>query len=130
MTDAYRSLDRFLLPRGLAYGQMSGDQREKLVRIVKHYISRSSDEVAEREWEQVERAGLDSITFAWGGPVEQGQGHYYAIQGPAFVVEYDNTQNGANHIHSVWRKFAGDWGEDLLAGHYAESHSGHAGADH
>jgi hypothetical protein len=122
MTDAYRSLDRFLLPRGLAYSAMSGEQREKLVGIVKHYIGRVSDEVAGQEWDKIERAGLDGITFAWGGSVEQGAGHYYAIQGPTFIVEYDNTQNGANHIHSVWRTFAGDWGEDILAQHYAAAH--------
>jgi hypothetical protein len=122
MTDAYRSLDRFLLPRGLSYSSMSGEQRDKLVGIVKHYIGRVADEVAAQEWDKVEQAGLDGITFAWGGPVEKGAGHYYAIQGPTFIVEYDNTQNDSNHIHSVWRTFAGDWGEDILAAHYAASH--------
>ena len=123
MSDSYRSLDRYLLPRGIAYRDLSGEQRDQLVGIVKHYIGRSSDEIAAIEWEKVERAGLDSITFAWGGPVEKGAGHYYAIQGPTFIVEYDNIQNNANHIHSVWRKFTGDWGEDLLAEHYAASHT-------
>ncbi|MFN8526025.1 MAG: DUF3500 domain-containing protein [Chloroflexota bacterium] len=122
MSDAYRSLDRFLLPRGLAYRDMSGQQRGQLVDIVKHYIGRANDELAAHEWEKVERAGLDGITFAWGGPVEQGKGHYYAIQGPTFIVEYDNTQNDSNHIHSVWRTFDGDWGEDILAEHYAQAH--------
>jgi len=122
LTDAYRSLDRFILTRGLSYGAMSGEQRDKLVGIVKHYIGRANDEIAGQEWDKVERAGLDGITFAWGGPVEKGAGHYYAIQGPTFVVEYDNTQNDTNHIHSVWRTFDGDWGEDILAQHYAEAH--------
>jgi uncharacterized protein YoaH (UPF0181 family) len=122
MTDAYRSLDRFILPRGLSYGAMSGEQRDKLVGIVKHYIDRVSDEIAAQEWDKVERAGLDGITFAWGGPVEKGAGHYYAIQGASFIVEYDNTQNDTNHIHSVWRTFDGDWGEDILAQHYAANH--------
>ena len=122
MSDAYRSLDRFLLPRGIAYSALSGDQRDKLVGVVKHYIGRVSDEVAGQEWDKIERAGLDGITFAWGGPVEKGAGHYYAIQGPTFMVEYDNTQNNSNHIHSVWRTFAGDWGEDILAEHYAANH--------
>jgi hypothetical protein len=122
MTDAYRSLDRFVLPRGVSYGALDGEAREKLVGIVKHYIGRVSDEVASQEWSKVEQAGLDGITFAWGGAVEKGAGHYYAIQGPTFIVEYDNTQNDANHIHSVWRTFDGDWGEDILAQHYAASH--------
>ncbi len=101
---------------------MSGEQRGKLVEIVKHYVGRANDELAAQEWDEIERAGLDTITFAWGGPVEKGHGHYYAIQGPTFIVEYDNTQNDANHIHSVWRQFEGDWGEDILAQHYARSH--------
>jgi hypothetical protein len=122
MTDAYRSLDRFILPRGLAYSAMSGEQRDKLVGIIKHYMGRTADEIAAQEWDKVERAGLDGITFAWGGPVEKGAGHYYAIQGPTFIVEYDNTQNDSNHIHSVWRTFDGDWGEDILAQHYAQNH--------
>jgi hypothetical protein len=124
LTDAYRSLDRFVLPRGLAYSDMAGDQRGKLVEIVKHYVDRVNDEIAAQEWDKIERAGLDTITFAWGGPVEKGHGHYYAIQGPTFIVEYDNTQNNSNHIHSVWRTFEGDWGEDILAQHYAAQHGG------
>ena len=123
LTDAYRSLDRFILPRGVTYGTMSGEQREKLVGVIKHYVGRVNDEIAAQEWDKIERAGLDSVTFAWGGPVEKGQGHYYAIQGPTFIVEYDNTQNNSNHIHSVWRTFDGDWGEDILAQHYAQQHS-------
>ena len=61
-------------------------------------------------------------TFAWAGPRRPGRGHYYAVRGPGFVVEYDNTQNGANHIHAVWRDLENDWGEDLLAAHLAAAH--------
>jgi len=123
MTDAYRSLGRYVLPRGIAYSALAGGQREQLVGVIKHYMGRVSDEIAAQEWDKVERAGLDGITFAWGGPVEKGAGHYYAIQGPTFIVEYDNTQGNSNHIHSVYRTFDGDWGEDILAAHYADSHS-------
>ena len=62
------------------------------------------------------------MTFAWAGPLERGQGHYYAVRGPTFLVEYDNTQDNANHIHSVWRDLRRDWGDDLLAAHYASAH--------
>ena len=61
---------------------------------------------------------MDHVKFAWLGGIEKGQGHYYRIQGPTFLIEYDNTQNDANHIHSVWRDFSGDFGKDLLAAHY------------
>ena len=58
------------------------------------------------------------------GPEARGQGHYYTVTGPSGLIEYDNTQAGANHIHAVWREWTGDWGDDLLAAHYAASHHG------
>ena len=66
---------------------------------------------------------LGDVTFAWAGPVEPGRGHYYAVRGPRFLIEYDNTQNDANHIHAVWRDLDNDWGEDLLAAHLAAAHA-------
>jgi hypothetical protein len=71
----------------------------------------------------IDKAGLDSLRFAWLGSTTKGERHYYRIQGPTFLVEYDNTQNNANHIHCVWRDFNGDFGRDLLAEHYRESHN-------
>jgi len=62
------------------------------------------------------------LHFAWAGSVEPGQGHYYRIQSPSFLVEFDDTQDNANHIHSVWRDFQGDFGLDLLKEHYQSSH--------
>ena len=67
------------------------------------------------------RAG--DLTFAWAGPDAPGRGHYYAVRGPRTLIEYDNTQNGANHIHAVWRDLTNDWGEDLLAAHYRDGHA-------
>jgi hypothetical protein len=126
ITDKNRVCYPFTVPRGLAYSAMSGDQRGLLLRLIRHYVERTADELSSFQWSRIERGGLDPITFAWAGPEEPGQGHYYAIKGPSFLIEYDNTQNGANHIHSVLRDITGDWGEDLLAAHYAESHqNGH-----
>ena len=65
-------------------------------------------------------AGLDDIKFAWMGGTAVGEGHYYRVQGPTFLIEYDNVQNDANHVHSVWRDYNGDFGRDLLAAHYTE----------
>jgi hypothetical protein len=65
----------------------------------------------------IERQGRTKINFAWAGPTELGKQHYYRIQGPTFLIEYDNTQNQGNHVHSVWRDFAGDFGRDLLREH-------------
>jgi hypothetical protein len=122
LTDAYRNANPALPPRGLPFAAMSGEERERLVRLVRLYIDRATEEVAAAAWRKIEEAGLDSITFAWAGGEAPGQGHYYAIKGPTFVIEYDKTQDGANHIHSVWRDFTSDWGEDMLAQHYREAH--------
>ena len=78
-------------------------------------------ELSEDRARRLREAGFERIHFAWAGGMERGQPHYYRIQGPTFLVEYDNTQDGANHIHTVWRDFHGDFGEDLLARHYRET---------
>jgi len=123
LTDKYRIANAFAPPRGLAFSRMDGEQRGLLTQLIRHYVERTNDELSRITWATVEKGGLDSITFAWTGGQERGQGHYYAIKGPAFLIEYDNTQNGANHIHSVLREISGDWGEDIIAAHYAESHT-------
>jgi hypothetical protein len=125
LTKNYRRADPDAAPAGIVYAQLTGEQREHLVRLVRHYVDRAVPEVAAVEWRQIEAAGLDEISFAWAGSEARGQGHYYAVRGPRFLIEYDNTQNDANHIHAVWRDFTNDWGEDLLAAHYAESHVKH-----
>ena len=81
----------------------------------------ASDVAADR-MARVNKAGLDKITFAWAGEAERGKRHYYRVQGPTFLIEYDNTQNNANHIHSVWRDFNGDFGRDLLREHLKTAH--------
>ncbi|MDQ3809461.1 MAG: DUF3500 domain-containing protein [Chloroflexota bacterium] len=122
ITDRYRVAYPFEIPRGLAFADMADEQRNRLVELIRHYAERTSDELTAVTWSKIERAGLESVTFAWAGGQEPGQGHYYTIKGPTWLIEYDNTQNAANHIHSVLRDISGDWGEDLLAAHYAESH--------
>jgi hypothetical protein len=72
---------------------------------------------AQARMERVKAAGKN-IYFAWAGVVEFGGPHYYRVQSPSFMVEYDCTQDKANHIHSVWRDFDGDWGMDVLKEHY------------
>jgi hypothetical protein len=124
LTKNYRMADPLAVPHGIAHAGLAGEQREYLVRLVRHYIERAADAASARTWARIEQAGLDALTFAWAGPEARGHGHYYAVKGPTFLIEYDNTQNDANHIHSVWRDFANDWGEDVLAEHYAHAHGG------
>jgi Protein of unknown function (DUF3500) len=104
---------------GLAYGDMSDPQRRLLTRLMRQYIERVRAEPARRSWQDIVDAGIERVTFCWAGGAKHGQEHYYAVAGPTFLIEYDNTQQDANHIHSVWRDLRNDWGADLLAAHYA-----------
>jgi hypothetical protein len=109
-------------PKGLATANMNAGQRELLLALIGDYIHRMPDELAEIEMNKLHQLGVDHIHFAWAGGLERRQPHYYRLQGPRFLVEYDNTQNNANHIHSVWRDPEDDFGKELLARHYAASH--------
>lgn len=105
--------------KGLHYADLDAKQKQALLNLVKVYTESQTGEEAKRRWNRVEP---NTIVFAWMGSTKPGKGHYYRIQGSKFLIEYDNTQNDANHIHSVWRDFDGDFGEDVLADHYAEWH--------
>jgi hypothetical protein len=105
-------------PVGVTYRAMTPAQRRLLEKVMDVYLGRVSPELAKARLEQVQKAGMDTIMFGWAGTIEVGGPHYYRVQGPTFLIEYDNTQNNANHIHSVWRDFNGDFGRDLLRDHY------------
>jgi hypothetical protein len=122
LTTNVRSADPNIAPTGIGFGSLADSQRDQLVALVKHYVTRASDDLSANYWAEVESIGFDDVTFAWAGSSEVGEGHYYNIRHPRFLIEYDNTQNGANHIHSVLRDYAHDFGEDLLAAHYRAAH--------
>ncbi|MBX3012331.1 MAG: DUF3500 domain-containing protein [Caldilineaceae bacterium] len=109
-------------PKGIAASALTSSQQEILWALMGDYIHRMPDELAEIELKKLQQQGVGGIHFAWAGGLERRQPHYYRLQGPRFLVEYDNTQNDANHIHSVWRDPANDFGADILAQHYATSH--------
>jgi hypothetical protein len=119
LTKNYRSVSPAMTPVGITLSQLGGGQRDLLVRLIRHYVEHIADDLVPNEWAKIEGAGLDRVTFAWAGPIEKAKynGHYYIVKGPTFMLEYDNTQQDANHIHSVWRDFTNDWAEDLLASH-------------
>jgi Protein of unknown function (DUF3500) len=104
---------------GLKFKELTKDQQIALLKLVELYAKNQSSSEARRRSSRVEP---NSLVFAWMGKTTKGQGHYYRIQGSKFLIEFDNTQNQANHVHTVWRDFDGDFGEDVLAEHYAKSH--------
>jgi hypothetical protein len=111
-----------LEPAGLAYARMTPDQQAQLRALVEHYVGRLRPDLAAAEMQAMANRGWSLVHFAWAGALEPGLGHYYRIQGPAFLIEYDNTQDQVNHIHTTWRNFAGDFGRDLLLEHYRRDH--------
>jgi hypothetical protein len=106
-----------LSPAGIAADAMTAAQRDRLMALIDVYTGYMASDIAADRIARLKKAGVEKITFAWAGETERGRKHYYRIQGPTFLVEYDNTQNDGNHIHSVWRDFNGDFGRDLLREH-------------
>ncbi|MDX1385412.1 MAG: DUF3500 domain-containing protein, partial [Thermoanaerobaculia bacterium] len=108
-------------PKGIAASSLASDRREILAALVAEYLDRLPDAVAEAERRRLDALG-DALHFAWAGGLEKGEPHYYRIQARHFLIEYDNTQNDANHIHSVWRHPGNDFASDILARHYRHAH--------
>jgi hypothetical protein len=107
---------------GLAAGSMTSEQRTTLAMLIHEYIDRLPSELSAIELKKLNEAALNAVHFAWAGAEERGKPHYYRLHGPFFFVEYDNTQNNANHIHTVWRNPKNDFGLDLLRLHYMQKH--------
>jgi hypothetical protein len=99
-------------PDGLAAARMTPPQLELLQAVVHQYLGRLPDEVAAVQAERLSGPASGLLHFAWAGGLEPGRPHYYRVQGPRLLIEYDNTQNGANHAHSVWRDPLGDFGAE------------------
>lgn len=106
---------------GLSYGDMTAEQRGMLLALIEEYASAQPKAQAAQRIDRIKAAGFEKVKFAWMGPIQKGALHYYRVQGPTFLIEYDNTQNGGNHVHAVWRDFDGDFGVDLLEEHYRNS---------
>jgi len=108
-------------PNGLPFSKMNAKEKEALTALVSEYANNFPPQIADFRMDQY-RKNQGNLFFAWSGGIEPGQPHYYRVQTPAFLIEYDDTQNNNNHIHSVWRDYNGDFGLDLLAMHYQASH--------
>jgi hypothetical protein len=107
-------------PKGIPAAQLDPGQAAILRELLGCYLARLPDELADRQARLVDQE-FDRLGFLWAGGAERGEPHYYRIQGERLFIEYDNTQRGVNHIHTVWRDLANDFGGDALARHYAEA---------
>jgi len=108
-----------LNPVGIAAAQLDERQRALLVKLIEVYARTFEPALMQARLDRVRKGGVENIRFGWAGSTERSQAHYYRVQGPLFLIEYDCTQNSGNHIHTVWRDFSGDFGRDLLRQHYS-----------
>jgi hypothetical protein len=123
LTPAHVDAVRFTTrPKGLAAASMSAGQHEILKALLDTYVGRMPDEVADRERAKVTGPSFEALHLAWAGSQDPGRGHYYRIQGPRLLIEYDNTTRDANHVHTVWRDPVGDFGMDALGAHHRRAH--------
>lgn len=109
-------------PKGIAYGDLDTDQKRAFDDLLDVYVSRLPDHLAESQAEQIDVAGREHIHFAWAGETTRLGPHYYRIQGPDLLIEYDCVQDDANHIHAVWRRPDTDFGGDPLRLHRSQGH--------
>ena len=121
LTEASRKAALKGQPSGLEASKLNTHQRELLQNLLDEYVSNVPEQIAQMRQEQIKKAG-NNLYFAWSGGDKYRDPHYYRVQAPAFLIEFDDTQDNANHIHSVWRDFEGDFGLDLLKEHYQSSH--------
>ena len=109
---------------GIGYAEMNAAQQKLLLHLIEIYVNRNTKLFARDQMDQIKQDNLNLLHFAWAGATTAalGKGTYYRIQGPSLLIEYDNSQNNANHVHSVLRDLKNDFGGDLLLEHYRQSH--------
>jgi hypothetical protein len=107
-----------LKPSGIAASELDEKQRAQLMKLIEAYAGSFEPGLAQARMARVREGGVEQIRFGWAGATERGSRHYYRVQGPLFLIEYDASQGDGNHVHTVWRDFNGDFGRDLLRMHY------------
>jgi hypothetical protein len=120
--------DTLKAPAGVPLGNLGPESRALAGRLLETYARNMRSDVAESELRKIHAAGIERVHFAWAGPIDSRGPHYYRLHGPTVLIEYDNTQNDANHIHSVWHDPRNDFGVDLLGAHYRTGHQHHVAA--
>ena len=107
-------------PKGLLLGEMTSAQRTMVEALMDRFLGTLATDLSVQQKQRVMEQGLATFRFAWAGSLTPGEAHYFRVHGPATLIEHDNTQNGANHIHAIWRDLAADFGRDTLADHYRQ----------
>lgn len=110
---------------GIGYSELTDTQKQLMLQLIDLYVHRFTKLFADDMLKEIQQAGLNNLRFTWLGRTQAGVGnpHYYRVQGPTFIIEYDNTQNNANHVHSVLRDLKHDFGGDELLEHYKTAHT-------
>jgi hypothetical protein len=108
---------------GLRGAEMTGEQKAILQYIIREFVFNMEYEKAMIEYNRILKAGIEKVYFGWIGEIDEDKPHYYVINGPGFLIEFDNNggpRNGANHIHAIWREKGNEYGEDVLKKHYQQ----------
>jgi len=112
-----------LMPKGISYPDMNDQQKKQFMTLLDVYVKNYELGFSTTLMNKIKGAGIENLSFAWAGSLKPGKAHYYRIQGPLLLIEFDNTQNNANHIHSVVRDLTNDFAEDILKEHYLKEHA-------
>ena len=112
-----------LTPPGILYTELNDQQKKMFMTLLDVYVKNYELGFSTTLMNKIKGAGIENLSFAWAGSLKPGKGHYYRIQGPMLLIEFDNTQNNANHIHSVVRDLTNDFAEDILREHYLKDHA-------
>jgi hypothetical protein len=111
-----------LEPKGISYNSMNEQQKKTFMQLLDVFVKNYQLGFGRKLMEKIKKAGIENLSFAWAGSLQPGAGHYYRIQGPMLLIEYDNTQNNANHVHTAVRDLTNDFAEDILREHYQKEH--------
>lgn len=110
---------------GIKGSELTRQQQDLLQYIVREFVFNLEYEKAVKEYDKILKAGIENIYFGWIGAYEEKKGHYYLLNGPTFLIEFDNNggpMRVANHIHAIWREKGNEYGEDILKQHYEREH--------
>jgi hypothetical protein len=110
-------------PKGLGFNEMTDPQKKLFLQLLNVFVKNYQLGFSKRLMDKIEKAGMENLSFAWAGSLQPGAGHYYRIQGPMLLIEYDNTQNNANHVHTAVRDLTNDFAADILREHYEKEHN-------